>query len=123
MSTLDIGVLSTYTEGISNSVMEYMGLGKPVVVTDGGASNEIVVDGKTGLLTAREDPDDLAEKIEYLLDHPDVARAMGEEGRRRLKAVFSFDKLVTESIAVYSRSLAKKRSDQLDARCRVRKSV
>ena len=61
------GVLSTFTEGISNAVMEYMALGKPVLVTDGGGSKEIVVDGKTGLLCEKRNAEDLAEKILYLI--------------------------------------------------------
>jgi len=39
---MDIGILATFTEGISNSIVEYMALGKPVVATSGGGTNEIV---------------------------------------------------------------------------------
>src|SRR5262249_61588037 len=73
VETFDIGVLSTFTEGLSNSIMEYMALRKPVVATDGGGTRELVVDGETGFLVPPENPDALAAKIEYLLDNPDVA--------------------------------------------------
>ena len=53
---MDICLLSTFTEGISNSIMEYMALGKPVIATDGGGTKEIVDDGETGFLIGQSDP-------------------------------------------------------------------
>ncbi|OLD73403.1 MAG: hypothetical protein AUI33_06815, partial [Ignavibacteria bacterium 13_1_40CM_2_61_4] len=84
VATFDVGVLSTFTEGISNSVMEYMALRKPVVATDGGGTRELVVDGQTGFLVPPEKPEALVAKIEYLLDNPGDARRMGEAGEARL---------------------------------------
>src|SRR5207253_371925 len=80
VNTLDVGVLSTFTEGISNSIMEYLALRKPVVATDGGGTAELVVDGETGFLVPPRDPDALAAKVEYLLDRRDIAIRMGEAG-------------------------------------------
>ncbi|MBF0234977.1 MAG: glycosyltransferase family 4 protein, partial [Desulfamplus sp.] len=50
VNIFDIGVLATYTEGISNAVMEYMALKKPVIVTDCGGNKELVEDHHTGFL-------------------------------------------------------------------------
>ena len=63
---IDIGVLCTFTEGISNSVMEYMAAGKPVVVTNGGGSCELITDGVQGFLVPPAQPLAVAEKIELL---------------------------------------------------------
>ena len=101
VNIFDIGVLATFTEGISNSIMEYMALAKPVVATDGGGTSEIVLNGGTGLLFKTKSPDDLAEKIEYLLNNPNEARLMGEAGRNRIKNEFSIDKMTSDFISLY----------------------
>ena len=61
--SFSIGVLATFNEGLSNSIMEYMMLGKPVVTTDVGGSREIVLDGFTGFLVPSQDPASLADRI------------------------------------------------------------
>src|SRR2546425_2145156 len=101
VATFDIGVLSTFTEGISNSVMEYMALRKPVVATDGGGTRELVGDGETGFLVPPGNPDALAAKIEYLLDNPDCARRMGEAGEARLRSEFSIGRMIEKTVNLY----------------------
>jgi glycosyltransferase involved in cell wall biosynthesis len=113
VATFDIGVLSTFTEGISNSVMEYMALKKPVVATDGGGTQELIVDGETGFLVPSGNPAALAAKIAYLLDHPDIARRMGEAGEARLQREFSITRMVEETVKLYEFAMthAKRRSE------------
>jgi len=101
VETFDIGVLSTFTEGISNSIMEYMALSKPVVATDGGGTQEIIVEGETGFLVPPKNPEALATKIEYLLDNPEIARHMGEAGEVRLRRKFSSARMVEETVKLY----------------------
>jgi glycosyltransferase involved in cell wall biosynthesis len=98
----DIGVLATFTEGISNSILEYMALGKPVVATDGGGTNEIVGDGLTGYLVPREDATALSDAIVRLLDHPDDAQRMGEAGRCVVRDRFSIGTMVQAYMNLYS---------------------
>jgi glycosyltransferase involved in cell wall biosynthesis len=99
--TFDIGVLSTFSEGLSNSIMEYMALAKPVVASDSGGTKELVVDGETGFLVPPRDPSALAGKIEFLLDHPDAAKRMGEAGYTRLRGEFSVEKMIAETVKLY----------------------
>lgn len=106
VATFDIGVLATFGEGFSNSIMEYMAFKKPVVATEGGGTSELVVDGETGFLVPRQQPDVLAAKIEYLLDHPDIARQMGEAGEARLRRKFSTETMVAETVTLYERAVA-----------------
>jgi glycosyltransferase involved in cell wall biosynthesis len=106
VATFDIGVLSTFTEGLSNSIMEYMALRKPVVATDGGGTRELVVDGETGFLVPPQNPDALAAKIEYLLDNPDVARGMGKAGEAKLRREFSITRMVEETVKLYQLAIA-----------------
>ncbi len=101
VATFDVGVLSTFTEGISNSIMEYMALKKPVVATDGGGTRELVVDGWTGFLVPPAKPEAMAARIEYLLDNPDDARRMGEAGEARIRSEFSIGRMVDKTVKLY----------------------
>src|SRR5438876_8916005 len=105
VKTFTVGVLSTFTEGISNSVMEYMALKKPVVATDGGGTRELVVEGETGFLVPPGKPEALAAKIEYLLDNPDDARRMGEAGAARLRCEFSIARMIEKTVNLYEAAM------------------
>lgn len=94
INCFDVAVLATFTEGISNAVMEYMALEKPVIVTDGGGTSELLKDGVTGYLVREGDVYQLAEKILFLLDHQDICLRMGAEGKNRIAEDFSFKKMI-----------------------------
>jgi glycosyltransferase involved in cell wall biosynthesis len=101
IASMDICVLSTFTEGISNSIMEYMALGKPVIATDGGGTNEIVEDCVTGYLIGQSNPLQLAEKIEMLLEDPGSRMLMGAKGKERVSRFFSIDQMTKKYIDLY----------------------
>lgn len=110
VNIFDIGVLLTdlerHGEGISNSVMEYMALGKPVIATDGGGTPEIVTDGETGFLIPQKSPDLLEERIDYLLDHEDARLSMGMRGRERIKSDFTIDGMIEGHTELYRSLIA-----------------
>ena len=106
INVFDIGVLATYTEGISNSIMEYMALAKPVIATDGGGTRELLVDGETGVLVPPQDAQRMAGAIERLLDDADLRRMMGNAGRRRVQDEFSLGRLVDRHRALYAKAAA-----------------
>jgi glycosyltransferase involved in cell wall biosynthesis len=81
--------------------MEFMAAGKPVVVTNGGGTRELVLDGQHGYLVPASDPDIVAARIEQLLDNPELARRMGVEGRRWLETHFSLERLVRDHLEMY----------------------
>jgi glycosyltransferase involved in cell wall biosynthesis len=66
LPALDIGALTSDSEGFSNAVLEYLAAGLPVVVSDVGGNRELVVDGSNGFLFPPGDADALAEKIQSL---------------------------------------------------------
>lgn len=101
VNIFDIGVLSTYTEGISNSVMEYMVLGKPVIVTDGGGTKELVMDGETGFLVPQRDPDALFEKLKYMTSRPELCIEMGQKGKDRIYEYFTIERMEKEYRDLY----------------------
>ena len=101
VSQMDVGVLCTFSEGLSNSIMEFMAAGKPVVVTGGGGSSELIVDGEHGFLTPVSQPAAVAAKIEFLLDNPEAARQMGRESRKRIQHQFSLEALSDKTAQIY----------------------
>lgn len=107
VNLIDIGVLSTFTEGISNSILEYMALGKPVIATSGGGTDEIVDDQKTGLLVSTSNPDELAEKIELLIDNPKLRFDMGKSGKERIQRLFSIEVMTEKYLSAYRELLLK----------------
>jgi len=107
VNTMDICVLSTFTEGISNSILEYMALAKPVVATTGGGTQEILDDKKTGFLVKLSDPGDLSEKIELLLQDEDLRLRMGTEGKIRIQKLFSIEIMLERYISLYHSIVSK----------------
>ena len=100
----DICVLTTnvkiHGEGISNSILEYMAMGKPVIASCGGGTNEIVEDSVTGFLINPLSPRELAEKIETLIDNPELRTKLGRAGMEKIKSTFSIDLMVGEYISL-----------------------
>jgi glycosyltransferase involved in cell wall biosynthesis len=92
---LDMGVLTpNANEGLSNTIMEYMAGGLPVVATDCGGNAELVQDGVTGWLAAVGDEQDVAAKIMKLLNNPEQARSMGAAGRKKVESEHTKDVVV-----------------------------
>lgn len=101
LAASDISVLASHEEGFSNVILESMAAGLPVVATDVGGNGEAVVNGVTGWLVPPKNSGVLAKKIIDLLENPDRAKKMGEQGRARVKAHFSVERLVNQHIALY----------------------
>ncbi len=101
VNAMDICVLSTFTEGFSNAIIEYMALGKPVIATSGGGTPELVIDGITGILVPPKNPAMMAEQMEKLIDDKNVRKAMGEAGRDLIKTRFSIDSMVVKYLNLY----------------------
>jgi len=100
-----IGVLTTnykvHKEGVSNSIMEYMAFAKPVIASDGGGTNEIIVDGLTGFIVEPANEQQLADKIIYLIQHPEEAEEMGRSGKQRVLDDFGIEKMVESTLGLY----------------------
>lgn len=105
----DVGVLAShpdYSEGLSNSIAEYMGLARPVVATAVGGNCELVQDGQTGLLSPAGEPEPLADRIVGLLQDQDLRRRMGSEGRKFFEEHLTLERMVTDTQRVYDQLLA-----------------
>jgi glycosyltransferase involved in cell wall biosynthesis len=111
IAAADVGVLltdpATHAEGCSNSIMEYMACGLPVVCTDSGGNSELVEDGVTGFLVAPRDTEAVVSALRALRTGPARAHEMGREGRRRLQARFTVEAMVAGYLAAYGSLLGR----------------
>lgn len=105
LSEIAISVLPTLSEGLSNTILESMAAGVPVVATAVGGNPEAVEHGVTGLLVPPRDSRQLAGAIASLLENPDLARTLGEAARRRVAERFSLDVMVRRTESLYEQLL------------------
>jgi glycosyltransferase involved in cell wall biosynthesis len=103
LSVSAAGVLTSVNEGFSNSILEYMAAGLPVVATDVGGAAEVVRENENGFLIASGDDQALAEKIVRLLADPEKARKFGENGRKTIEENFSCAAQLENTLALYRR--------------------
>ena len=87
--------------------VEAMGCGKPTVVTRSGGMVESVIDGETGYLIEKKDPEALAERIIRLLKDKELAAKLGAQGRKRALEVFSRERMARETLELYHSAIAK----------------
>jgi phosphatidylinositol alpha-1,6-mannosyltransferase len=85
-------VMPSLGEGFGLVYLEAMRAARPCVAARRSAADEVVADGATGFLVDRDDPEELASVLARLLASPDLARRMGEAGRRRWREQFSLEK-------------------------------
>lgn len=102
---LDVFALSSLWEGLPCSVVEAMTCGIPVVANAVNSVPEIVIAGKTGIITRPKDPASLARGITYLLDHPQEAARMAAAARDHIGEQFRQDVLGDELMDVYDTAL------------------
>lgn len=103
ISITDVGVLSTYTEGISNSILEFMANGIPVVATDGGGTKEIITDNVNGFLVYKRNVKQLAEKILLLVNNSQIRSEFGRNAKNKIELDFSIDRMKYETLKVYNK--------------------
>lgn len=101
LAEVAVSMLPSLSEGLSNSLLESMAAGAPVVATRVGGSPEAVEDGVTGLLVPPRDAAALAHAMETLLGDRALARRLGLAGRRRVAEHFSLESMTREIERLY----------------------
>ena len=105
MAGLDVFVLASISEGLPQVVNQAMALKKPVVGTNVGGVPEQVIDGETGFLVEKANSDQIAGAVIKILGDTDLARRMGENGRRLVLERFSIEAMLDRTEALYDRLL------------------
>lgn len=101
MRAIDVFVLPSRAEGISNTILEAMASGLPVVATDVGGNAELVVAGQTGALVPAENPDAMAQALLRYTSDAALRQKHGASGRQRVEQNFSIDNMVTRYTQLY----------------------
>jgi len=100
VNIFDIGILLTnskvHGEGISNSIIEYMALGKPVIATRGGGTNEVINDGENGFLINPHDSYQLVQTIQKIMSDTNLRQQFGAKSYEMAHNRFDL-KIMTES--------------------------
>jgi glycosyltransferase involved in cell wall biosynthesis len=96
-----VSVLPSYSEGVSNTLLESMAAGVPVVATRVGGTPEVIEDGQHGLLTPPGDARAIADSVCAVLMSPFLAARLGVQARERVVREFSFDVVVGRTQDLY----------------------
>ncbi len=106
LRAMDVFVLPSLAEGISNTILEAMASGLPVIATDVGGNGELVVPGHTGQLVPARDAEAMAEALAAYVRDPEQARAHGRAGRMRVENEFSLDGMVGRYVELYESGMS-----------------
>jgi len=101
-------ICTSQTEGLSNSILEAMASGVPVIATDVGGNREAVADGVTGFVVPDHSPQAIARAACELVDNPDLLLRLSCNARQRAQEVFSMEKMVRAHEQLYMRLLEEK---------------
>jgi glycosyltransferase involved in cell wall biosynthesis len=101
-----VSVLPSLSEGLSNSLLESMASGVPVVATRVGGNPEVIEHGVTGFLVPARDSEALAAAMGRILEDANLAAQFGQAGRQRVARLFSLERSVSETELLYQRLIA-----------------
>ncbi len=114
LNTSSIGVSTLLHVGqysridtLPTKVYEYMSVGLPVIITDTSYAKKAVDKYKFGICVDPEDIEEIADKINYLIDNPEIAHQMGENGRKTIKEKYNWKVEETKLIDLYKELVVK----------------
>jgi sugar transferase (PEP-CTERM/EpsH1 system associated) len=110
MRALDVFVLPSLAEGISNTILEALACGLPVVATRVGGNAELLGGGSAGTLVPAADEEALARAIVEHARTPDRARSIGRSARSRAESLYGIDAMVAGYGALYDALLSRRRT-------------
>ncbi|NEW78283.1 MAG: glycosyltransferase family 4 protein [Gelidibacter sp.] len=101
MKKAHVCVFPTFAETLGMVTIESMALLKPVVNSNIGWAQELIVDGESGFLVHPENHQQYAEKIISIIENKQLAVQMGQNARRRVESVFNIEKIADKNIEFY----------------------
>lgn len=101
LSQAHVGLLVSESEGLSNTIMEYMHAGLPVIATNVGGNPELVIDKRTGVLIEKGNIEQLKSAIISLAADIELRRSLGAEGKLLIQNEFSIAALISKHEEIY----------------------
>jgi len=101
LPAFDIYVCSSVKEGLSYTIIEAMQAGRPIVATNVGGNPELIQDYQTGLLVETKNPQILAEKIQKLINSPELQQKLGASAKQKAQKKFGLDKMIKKTKKIY----------------------
>jgi colanic acid/amylovoran biosynthesis glycosyltransferase len=101
LSTAHVFLMPSVQEGFCNAVVEAQAMELPVVVTEAEGLRENIEPNVTGLVAHKWSADDIADRLEHLIRHPEVCAEFGAAGRRRAEALYDIHKQIDQFEQLY----------------------
>lgn len=108
VNACDIGLLfsrDTHGEGLSNAILEYMALGKPVIANDNGGTREILHHHQNGFLIKSQTDEEIADMVQALVDDQQLYRSFSAASLQLIRENFALDKMGLSFEQVYRRAI------------------
>jgi len=121
LASLDISVLPSASESLSNVILESMAAGIAVLASAVGGNVELIEPGKSGLLFPNGDEQAFATELARLLTHADLRKALGDAARERAQSGYSMNAIKQQYQRLYRQVLSEKRGEN-PARAAIRES-
>ena len=102
ITSADISMLPSYTEGISNFLMESLSCGVPAIASNAGGNPELVRDHETGLLVPVKNSQALTDAIAWMNAHESERKQMGKQGRTAMVSRYHDDLLIEQLIEIHT---------------------
>jgi glycosyltransferase involved in cell wall biosynthesis len=97
------------TEGQGVVLVEALSNRRPVVASAVGGIVDVIKDGQTGILVPEKNPDAIAKAVLRLIEDPDYARQLGEQGYAHVRNYFDWDRIMDQYETIYSESVSSSR--------------
>jgi glycosyltransferase involved in cell wall biosynthesis len=101
LRAIDVFVHPSWAEAFPYVILEAMSVGRPIVASDVGGIGEALVDGESGMLVPKRDPDALSRALIGLLDDPARRAGLGERARQRADRRFALRTMIGRLLGVY----------------------
>jgi len=106
LDEIDIVCLPSYREGLPKALLEAASAGLPIVTTDTPGCREVVDDGVNGYLVPTRNASLVAESLKKLIENPELRSQFGQAGREKVLKEFTVDKVVEETMNIYTSLLS-----------------
>lgn len=102
---LDVTLLTSTTESLSNAIIESLLAARPVIATDVGGNPELITDGRNGFLVPSDDAETLAARMRQLIENPGLIRQLGAAARDDAVKTFSAERMIRLTEGLYDEIL------------------